>query len=541
MYAFDKRTGEAIWAASPASSMADKNSQSTPAVAVVGGRRLLIQGNGDGTVYAVEARTGRPVWSFRLSKRAINTSVVVDGATVYAAHSDENVDEPTMGRVVAIDASGRGDVTATHEKWRAPLGVGYASPALAGGVLYVVDNGANLVALDAATGRELWQHNLGTVGKAAPVVADGKLYATEVNGRFLVLAVSREGARRLDLDELSMPGGERYAEIYGSPAVAYGRIYFTTEEGIYCLGDKGKPFRAEPGPPFSPGGEEPPPAGAAPAALLAIPAEIHVAPGETVRFRVEAFDELGRPLGRRDAVWSLDGLAGTVLPDGRFTPAPDAPYQAGTVTAKLGALTAAARVRVNAPLPLADDFESLPVEGRPTYLFSYLRPFSVAEIGGGKALSKVPLPQADRHHTLVGPPGLTDYTIQADLMATRKGRRVPDLGLINSGYTLDLMGAFQQVQVRSWLAEQRGTQQVPFAWETDVWYTMKLRVDHEAGKAIVRGKVWRRGEPEPEAWTITVEDPYPIANGSPGLVGYSPAPIYYDNLAVTANTEGGAK
>jgi hypothetical protein len=126
-------------------------------------------------------------------------------------------------------------------------------------------------------------------------------------------------------------------------------------------------------------------------------------------------------------------------------------------------------------------------------------------------------------------------------MATRKGRRVPDLGLINSGYTLDLMGAFQQVQVRSWLAEQRGTQQVPFAWETDVWYTMKLRVDHEAGKAIVRGKVWRRGEPEPEAWTITVEDPYPIANGSPGLVGYSPAPIYYDNLAVTANTEGGAK
>ena len=541
MYAFDKRTGEAVWASSPASSMADKNSQSTPAVAVVGDRRLVIQGNGDGWIYAVEARTGRPVWSFELSKRALNTSVVVDGATVYAAHSEENVDEPTMGRVVAIDASGEGDVTKSHERWRAPIAAGYASPALAGGVLYVIDNGANLIALDAAGGRQLWHHNLGTVGKASPVVADGKLFATEVNGRFHVLGVSREGVTPLDLEEISMPGGDRYAELYGSPAIAYGRFYFTTEEGIYCLGDKSKPFEAEAGPRFDPGAEEPPPAGAAPATLLALPAEIHVAPGETVDFRVEAFDAKGRSLGERDAEWSLDGLSGTILPDGRFTPAPDAPYQAGTVVAKAGELTAEARVRVNAPLPLTDGFESWPVEGRPTYLFSYLRPFVIAELDGNKVLSKIPTPQLDRHHTLVGPPHLSGYTVQADLMATRKGRRIPDLGLINSGYTLDMMGVHQQLQVRSWAAELRMAEEVPFPWEIDVWYTMKLRVDQEPGKAVVRGKVWKRGEPEPEAWTITVEDPYPIRNGSPGLVGYSPAPMYYDNLSVTMNAEGGEK
>ena len=541
MYAFDKRTGEAVWASSPASSMADKNSQSTPAVAVVDGRRLVIQGNGGGWIYAVEARTGKPVWGFELSKRAINTSVVVDGATVYAAHSEENVDEPTMGRVVAIDASGEGDVTRTHELWRAPIAVGYASPALAGGVFYVIDNGANLVALDAANGRRLWQHNLGTVGKASPVVADGKLYATEVNGRVHVLEVSREGARQLDLEEISMPGSDRYAEIYGSPAIAYGRVYFTTEEGIYCLGDPSKPFRAEAGPPFDPGAEEPPPAGAAPATLLALPAEIHVAPGETVPFRVEAFDGKGRSLGARDAAWSLEGLSGTVLPDGRFTPAPDAPHQAGALVAKVGELTAKARVRVNAPPPLVDGFESWPVDGRPTYLFSYLRPFLIAELDGEKVLSKVPTPQLDRHHTLIGPPHLSGYTIQADLMATKKGRRIPDLGLINSGYTLDMMGVHQQLQVRSWAAELRMAEEVPFPWELETWYTMKLRVDQAPDKAVIRGKVWRRGEPEPDAWTIAVEDPYPVRKGSPGLVGYSPAPMYYDNLSVTMNSEGGMK
>ena len=48
------------------------------------------------------------------------------------------------------------------------------------------------------------------------------------------------------------------------------------------------------------------------------------------------------------------------------------------------------------------------------------------------------------------------------------------------------------------------------------------------------GSVWIL-DPEPSDWTITVEDPLPIAGGSPGLIGYSPADIYYDNVKVTVN------
>ncbi len=151
-------------------------------------------------------------------------------------------------------------------------------------------------------------------------------------------------------------------------------------------------------------------------------------------------------------------------------------------------------------------------------------------------LRKAPAPEGiHRHRTFLGAPDWSDYTVQADLMAERVGRKVGDVGLINSGYTVDLMGAHQQIQVRSWDSELRASKAVPFAWDAGVWYTMKVSVRSEGGKGLVRAKVWPRGQPEPEAWTLVAEDPLPIEKGSPGLYGYSPAPVFFDNVEVTRN------
>jgi hypothetical protein len=64
---------------------------------------------------------------------------------------------------------------------------------------------------------------------------------------------------------------------------------------------------------------------------------------------------------------------------------------------------------------------------------------------------------------------------------------------------------------------------------------MKLRVDTDEDGALIRGKVWPKSETEPTEWQITAEDPLPIRQGSPGLYGYSPTPVYYDNVKVTSN------
>ena len=246
-WAFDKRTGEVLFAAKPSPRTKDANTQSTPVVAVVNGERVLIGASSDGFVYAVKARTGEKVWGFQVSKVSLNAGIAFADGRVFASHSEENLDSGTMGRAVAIDATGAGeDLTASHELWRIPdLKVGFGTPLVKDDRVYFIDNSANLHAVDVETGATHWVHNIGTVGKSGPVWADGKIYVTEVNGKFHVLKDAGDHAEVLDVEEIMMPDGKRAAEIYASPAVAYGRIYFATEGGFFCLGDKTRPFKAE--------------------------------------------------------------------------------------------------------------------------------------------------------------------------------------------------------------------------------------------------------------------------------------------------------
>ena len=529
-YAFDKRTGAVRWMSTPGGNVYDRNTQSVPVVAVIDGQRLLIGGNADGHIYALQARTGRKVWEFELSKRGINVSPVVDDAgRVFVSHSEENIDEATLGRVVAIDGTGRGDLTATGELWRWNRNkAGFPSPALHDGRVYVVNNQGNLAAVEAVTGDVHWELSIGTVGKASPVWADSKLYVPETNGHFAIVKPGDDSAEILARHELRMPDDRRYAEFYGSAAIAYGRIYFTTEEGLYCLGDRDAPFEVTASAPAGLGDE-----GAAdgpPATLLVIPAEVTANPGETHEFQVEAFDARGRALGPVEATWSLRGVDAELAGNSVTIPA-DASFAAGALVATNGDLEAEARIRVFPPLPWSEDFS-----GGKRGLWIGGGRYDIAEEEGESILIK---PVAERgllrSPLLLGPPSLGSYTIQADVRLSQKGRRKSDAGMINSGYILDLLGIHQRLQIRSWSAQLRVEAMTDFEVEMDTWYTMKLRVESAGDTATIRGKVWPRGTDEPGDWTVTAEDPHPIRNGSPGLLGYSPSVVSYDNVLITAN------
>ena len=527
--AFDKRTGEVLWVSTPGLVMfKDANNNGSPTVGTVDGRRVVVGAGADGWVHTIDARTGEPLWRFNFSQRGLQSPALLKDDVVYVTHSEENIDTPgIMGRVVALDARGQGDITATGEIWRLDgQGVGFASPTAVDGRLYVLGNPADLHALDQKTGAPVWSLNIGTIGRAAPTFADGKLFVTEQTGHVLILKPGADGAEILDNEFVEMPEG-RFAEIWGSVAIAYGRLYFTSEDGLYCLGRKDAPFEATPSPAAPAPGKAPD--GATAKTLRVVPAEVIGTAGEAVSFEAWTFDEKGRPMGTVKAEWSVDGLAGEISPEGQLS-SPDAATTTGKVTATVGGLSATAQVRLFGPLPWSFDFED---GTRPRHWIGAGTRFKVASLDGSSVLHKPPVTRGlSRSSVFVGPPSMSGYTVEADLRATKKGRRMPDMGVINQGYTLDVMGRHQRLQIRTWAAELEKSVHVPFTVEPDVWYRAKLRVDVEGDEGTVRGKVWKTGEPEPGEWTITYVDPIAVQAGAPGIYGDSPIDVYYDNISV---------
>ena len=266
--------------------------------------------------------------------------------------------------------------------------------------------------------------------------------------------------------------------------------------------------------------------------LLLTPAETTTS-GEPVELTVIGYDENGKQTSAIGSLeWNLNGLMGS-LKDDKFTPDISHGAQAGAVSIQSGEIKAEARIRVIPPLPWSEDFENVEIDKVPTHWISATGKYFVKEKDGNKVLVKTPVQRGlDKSNVYIGPPTMNEYQIQVDVMGTRDKRRVPDMGLIANRYTLDMQGRQQRLQIRSWASDLRMAKTIPFSWETDVWYTMKMKVEINDNKALIYGKVWRTGDDEPEEWTIKTEDPLPNREGSPGIYAYSVAEIYYDNLKV---------
>ena len=532
MYSFDKRTGALNWVSTPGGLPFDANTQSAPVIAEVNGQRAILFGNADGHIHAIQAHTGQSIWKFQLSKRGINSTVLYHDGMVYASHSEENIDEPVMGRIVAFKADGTGDITQSNEVWRiTEHQAGFPSPAFKDGVLYHVDNSANLMAIDGKTGTVKWTYSLGTVGKSSPVIADGKIYGLETNGRVHILKLNGDKEpTSLDFEELEVEGG-RYAEIYGSVAVSDGRVFIPSEAGLYAIGDKSKNGKSGKSKYIAPKVAK----GSGPVATLLVqPAEALMHPGQSAEFSVQAFDAKGLPLAEpKNVTWSVAGPKGKVS-KGKFTAAADNGFSGGKLVAKVGDVEGFASLRIAPPLPWSLDFENYDEGDVVPGMVGAPTKYVIKEIDGNKVLTKVKRPRGvQRTFSFFGPSTWNNYRFQADVMGNFEKRRKTDAAIINAGYVLDLQGNQKNLQVRAWPSENRIATNVPFEWEMQTWYTLVLEVEQKADKALIRGKVWKKGEPEPADWTIEVVDPHPIPAGAPGFIGYSPADLYYDNLKIS--------
>ncbi len=527
--AFDKKTGELVWV-NGTRPLPEDTTYSTPFLATLNGQAALVFGSGDGGVYAWQPRTGKQIWSFMLSRRGINTSPVVEGNRVYIGHAEENLENSTMGAIVAIDGAKTGDITKTGEIWRNPGMVGKSSPLVVDGRVYAFDDGAKLYVIDANTGKSIGKpvKMIGTIMRSSPVYADGKIFACTTSA-WHIFDVTKTGAKLSHKLRLSEED-----EVTASPIVSHGRIYVTTGARMYCLGKKDAKPSATPRPELAQ--ETPRGSDDEPALAQVVPAEVLLKPGTHQKFTVRLFNARGQFLRNTPASFSLSG-PGEINKEGNYLAASEPAHTATILSAKVNNLQAQARIRVVPDLPWKFDFADgeVPV----TWIGARYR-HVVRDVDGEKVMVKVTtIPKGTRSQSWMGHTDFHDYTVQADVRGALTNNKLPDAGVIAQRYTLDLMGASQQVQIRSWTPQLgRFSKSVPFAWQPNTWYTLKFRAATDGGKAVLKGKVWKRGEKEPEAWTIEAVDEEPNLNGSPGLFGNAnDSEIMIDNISVTKNTK----
>jgi outer membrane protein assembly factor BamB len=529
--AFDKHTGEIVWISAPGGRPYD-TTYAPPIIVEVNGTRLLIQGASDGFVHAIKPQTGEPVWKVEISKRGLNTGVVLSGTTAIITHSEENLESSEMGMILGVDATSRGEIKKEQVRWRTyGWQGGYSSPVVDGDRVYQVDNGANVGAFDVKTGKQLWLENLGTIQKASPVLAGGKLYVGTENGKFYILEPSATGVKILDQDQL---GTEQQPEaIIASVAISNGRVFLVSDSNLYCIGRKVNSATSAPAP------VEGLPDPNRPAThLQVIPTELILKPGDSVNFRVRLFDERGTFIREeKAATWSVEQLKGSVT-NGQFVAQSDANAQAGLVKATVNGLTGSASVRVFSPLPWAENFDGLAVNTLPTGWVNTTMKYTVREVNGNKVLVKTTEGSSllSRARAYLGPSDLSNYTVEADVLATQRRRQQGDAGVIAQRYVLTLFGNPQALHLEPWQPETKRTVAIPYVWKPDTWYRLKLSVENLAdGKVRARGKVWPVGESEPAAWMVERIDPIPNRQGAPGIFGNALAEVYFDNLKVYRN------
>ncbi len=182
-------------------------------------------GSGDGNVYSVQANSGKLIWKFGTGNVVHASPAIADG-TVFIGSWDSYF--------YAIDAA------TGQQKWRFKTGVDpnihnqegiQSSAAVIDGVVYFGCRDSNLYALDARNGETKWASNMkGSWVIGSPAVAGGKVYFSTSDSGLFVAADAKTGATVFSLGTNKWP-------MFSSPAIAGNTVYIGTHAGKFMAID----------------------------------------------------------------------------------------------------------------------------------------------------------------------------------------------------------------------------------------------------------------------------------------------------------------
>lgn len=251
LVAMDKQTGKDVWKVKRSTDYRDlgadgkpkaegdlRKAYGTPQIAIIEGKPVLLS-TGAKAQYGYDPLTGKEYW--QVETQPFHSSgarpIYEHGLLYFAAGFSKGhfyaIKPPPASAWKAgniLDASKEAEPVPGKAQlvWKLIKGVPETpSPVLHGDLLMLVDNNGFASAVEAKTGKVLWSERVLKAVYASPVLADGRVYAADREGKCVVFAAAPE-FKLLGESKLDGP-------IEASPAISGKALYLRTAKTLYRI------------------------------------------------------------------------------------------------------------------------------------------------------------------------------------------------------------------------------------------------------------------------------------------------------------------
>jgi outer membrane protein assembly factor BamB len=234
---------------------------SSPTLATLGGRDIIVYGGGDGFCYAFEpladettgVQTLKQLWKVdcnppgyreRGGRKIDYWALVRGGPKDLDANGDLYSPSEIIGSPVVhqnriyvtigqdpLHGHGRGAITCLEPDgtvvWQtSEIGRSLSTPAVADGLLYCAEWAGKVHCLDVRTGEQLWSHDTGEEIWSSTFVVDGKVYVG--TRKFLTVLAAGPTARHIADIKLATP-------VWSVPTAANGVLYVASQKNLWAI------------------------------------------------------------------------------------------------------------------------------------------------------------------------------------------------------------------------------------------------------------------------------------------------------------------
>jgi len=240
MIAVDQKSGKLVWQVNDPGDRILDGQWTSPAVGNIGGVVQVVMGEGDGWVRGYEALTGKKLWEFDTNpkdsvwpktRNEIVSTPVIWRNKVFIANGQDPAAGQGPGHLYAIDATKRGDITASGRIWQYDkIKRSISTGAIANGLLFYADFTGYLHCLDVNTGHPYWTHDMLSTVWGSPMAIDGKVYLGDEDGDVLVMEA---GKQEKLIATMSMG-----STVYSTPVPVNGTLFVTNRDQLFAIARK---------------------------------------------------------------------------------------------------------------------------------------------------------------------------------------------------------------------------------------------------------------------------------------------------------------